>query len=107
MFYGDFERGELFFSVGLHLVPRGLLVDGTKSSIMALLGSNRLCPQLFPLAVLFRRAVGCALDRVLNLDILQDPKENVPHLGDFVLQQVLVESTCNPLMNDVAAMSLL
>ena len=46
----------------------------------------------FPLADLFGRVVGCALGHILNLDILLDLKEDVPHLGDFVLHQVLVES---------------
>jgi len=58
---------------------------------MALLESNRLWLWLFPLAILFWGAVGCALGCVLNLDILLDPEEDVPHLGDFVLHQVLVE----------------
>jgi len=43
MSYGDFEQDELlFFSVGLYLVARGFLVDGTVSPILALLGSSRL-----------------------------------------------------------------
>ena len=69
----------------------GLLVDGAISLILALLRSSRLWLRPFSLATLFGGAVGCATGRVLNLDILLDPEENVSHFGDFVLHQVLVE----------------
>ena len=88
---GDFEWCELFFSVGFCLVPRGLFVDSAGSLILALLECNKLWLRLFPLTVIFRGAVGCAPARIFNLHVLLDPKDDVPHRGDFVFHQMLVE----------------
>ena len=88
---GDFEWCELFFSVGLCLISRGLFVDGAGSPILALLGCSKLWLQLFPLTVVFRGVVGCASCRIFNLDVLLDPEEDVPHLVDFVFHQVLIK----------------
>jgi len=48
------------------------------------------CGFLFPLEALLRGAVGCALSHIFNVNVLLDPKEDVSHLGDLMLHQVLV-----------------
>ena len=49
------------------------------------------CGFCFSHSLPFCGALGCALGHVINLDILLDPKEDIPHIGNFVLYQVLVE----------------
>ena len=62
----DFEWCELlFFSVGLCLVLRGLLVEGTGSMILALLRCSEWWRRLLPLTSLLRGVVGCTLGRTL------------------------------------------
>ena len=70
---------------------RGLLVDYAGSLIMALLGGNRWRVWLFSFTVPFRGAVVCTPGRVFNLNVLLDLKEDISHLGDLILHQVLVE----------------
>ena len=38
-----------------------------------------------------KRATNCDPGRILDLDVFLDPKEDVLHLGDFILHQVLIE----------------
>jgi len=85
----DFEWCELFFFVALCRVPGGF--DGAGSPILALLGCSKLWVWLFPLITLFRGVVGCALGHIFNLNVFLNPKEVVPHLGDFMFHQVLVK----------------
>ena len=96
MFYGDFERGELLFLVvGLYLVVRGHLIDSTGSLILALLETQQVVASAFSLVALFGGAVGYTPGCVFNMNILLDSEENVSHLGDFVLHQVLVKRVGN------------
>jgi len=89
----------LFFSVGLWLVPRGL-IDGAGSLILTLLGRSELWIRLFPLTAPIRGAVGCAPGRIFNADVLLDPKENVPHFSDFVFHQVFIEGVGDMQLTD-------
>jgi len=88
----DFEWCELlFFSIGLCLVPKGFSVDGVGSPILTLLGCCKLWLRLFPLTTLFRGTVGYVPGSIFNLDVVLDPKEDVPHFSDFVFNRVLVK----------------
>ena len=47
--------------------------------------------RLLPLILPQRRVIAYTLGRILNLNVLLGAGEDVPRLGNFVLQQVLVE----------------
>jgi len=92
MVHRDFEWSEVgSVSLGLHGVARGLFIDCAGSLILILLWEGRWRLQLLPVTALLGGAVGCATGRIFNLDVLLNLKEDVPHLGDFVLHQMLVK----------------
>jgi len=37
------------------------------------------------------RAIDCASGRILDLNVFLSPREDITHLGDFVLHQILVK----------------
>ena len=93
MIHEDFEQSEVgFLSIDLGRILWGLFVDCAGRSILILReGSRRRELWLLPLILSFGSAIDCALGRILNLDVLLGPKENILHLGDFVLHQMFVE----------------
>jgi len=95
MVHGDFKQSEAgSLSVGLGMDRQRLFADCAGSSILSLLWESRLWLLLLPLSFP-QRAIDCASARTLDLDVLLDVEEDVPHLGNFVLHQVLVEGVDN------------
>jgi len=57
--------------------------------------SGELPLWLLALGSLFRGASDRTLSRLFDLHVLLHPDENVLHLGDIVLHQMLVEQVCD------------
>ena len=82
MVHRDFEWSEVsFLSIGLGRVPCGLFIDGVGSSILILLQECNLWLQLLPFIFSSGIAIDWASGRILDLDVLLSPREDVQHLG--------------------------
>jgi len=59
--------------------------------VVEILTWGKLLLWLFTLGSLFRGVIGRTLSHLFNLHIPLYPDKNVPHLGDIILHQMLVE----------------
>ena len=80
-------------SLEVSKVPLGLFVDGAESLVLTLLWEGGLWLGLLPFPS--GRVIDCASGHILDLDVFLSPREDNPHLGDFVLHQMLVEGVSN------------
>ena len=79
------------------LHPRGLwrdselTIDNSDRLTRSLLGGTKLHLLFLRFAPSFAGAVGRNVGGILNLDVLLGAGEDLPHLGDLMLRQVLVK----------------
>ena len=91
MVHEDFERSEVgFLSIGLGMVLWGCLWMTPEAQFWFFFGKARCGAGFSPLSSPVR-AIDCVLGRILDLDVFLVSREDVPHLGDFMFHQVLVE----------------
>ena len=90
MIHGDFKWSEVnFLSTGLGRIPRRP-VHCFNAMTLILFRGNRLWFFL-PFIPLLGSAISCTSDSILDLYIPLSQREDVPHLGYFILHQLLVE----------------
>jgi len=82
--HGNFEWSEVsFIPVDLDQVL-SRLVDSSDCLTRSLLQRTRMCLMFLHVAPSLGGGVGRTSDSILNLDVLLNTGENVPHLGDLV-----------------------
>ena len=68
-----------------------MFVYCARSSILILLWGDKLWLQLLLCILPLERAIDYVSYHILDLNILLNPREDVPHPDDFMLHQVFVE----------------